>query len=123
MGGQIFRGDCRYPERMGCYGDRIGPLTLEKPIHASGKIAMTRGVTDSTALFGFYNSKDSMRKTDSQSDSVPESCLGVHLEGPSSEGFYFYPVYRTKGGGTKASNSREFPRIMPDGMSNDWAVD
>ena len=123
MGGQIFRGDCRYPERMACYGDRLGPLTLDKPMHASGKVAMTRGVTDSTALFGFYNSRDSMRKTDSQTDSVPESCLGVHLEGPSSEGFYFYPVYRTKGGGTKASNSRDFSRILPDGKSHDWALD
>src|SRR6185436_12070799 len=46
MGGQIFRGDCRYPERMGCYGDRVGPLKLDKPIKVSGKVVMTRGVTD-----------------------------------------------------------------------------
>src|SRR5207244_4417514 len=28
LGGVIFRGDCRYPDRISCYGDRIGPITL-----------------------------------------------------------------------------------------------
>jgi hypothetical protein len=108
---------------MACYGDKLGPLTLQKPIHASGKIAMTRGVTDSTTLFGFYNSVDSMRRNDSQSDGVPESVLGVHIEGPSSEGFLFYPVYRTKGGSSASAPSRDFPAIYPDGKSHDWALD
>ncbi|MBS0261584.1 MAG: hypothetical protein JSS02_06460, partial [Planctomycetes bacterium] len=52
LGGQIFRGDCRYPDRMACYGDRVGPLSLQKPLYASGKIALRRGVSDSTTLFG-----------------------------------------------------------------------
>jgi hypothetical protein len=123
LGGMIFRGDCRYPEKMACYGDRIGPLTLDKPFKASGKIAMTRGVTDSTALFGFYNSKDSMRQNPSQSDGVPESVVGVHIEGPSSEGFLFYPVYRTKGGGSRAPETRKFQHIHPDGKSHDWSLE
>ncbi len=123
LGGMIFRGDCRYPEKMACYGDKVGPLTLDKPFKASGKIAMTRGVTDATALFGFYNSRESMRQNPSQSDGVPESVVGVHLEGPSSEGFLFYPVYRMKGGGSKAPNTRQFQHIHPDGKSHDWALD
>src|SRR5262245_21127339 len=32
LGGLVFRGDCRYPERMACYGDRLAELTLEKPL-------------------------------------------------------------------------------------------
>jgi hypothetical protein len=48
---------------------------------------MTRGVSDSTTLFGFYHSQDSMRKNESQKNGVPESVLGIHVEGPSSEGF------------------------------------
>jgi hypothetical protein len=123
LGGQIFRGDCRYPERMACYGDRIGPLTLEKPFKASGKVAMTRGVTDSTVLFGFYNSKESMRVNESQKDGVPETCLGIHIEGPSSEGFLFYPVYRAKGGGTTFSSFRDFPHIHPDRKSHNWVLE
>ena len=123
LGGQIFRGDCRYPERMGCYGAKIGPLTLDKPIKASGKVAMTRGVTDSTVLFGFYNQAQSMRSNPSQDQGVPESVLGIHLEGPSAEGFLFYPVYRLKGTDARVSAYREFPHIHPDGKSHDWSLE
>ncbi len=123
LGGQIFRGDCRYPERMASYGDAIGPLTLDKPFKAEGKIAMTRGVTDSTTLFGFYSSMDSMRSNESQKDGVPESVAGVHVEGPSSDGFLFYPVYRTKGGGTKCARARECPHIYPDGAAHHWSME
>lgn len=122
LGGQIFRGDCRYRERMACYGDRVGPLSLDKPLLASGKIAMTRGVSDSTTLFGFYSSVDSMRQNDSQSDGLPESVLGVHIEGPSSDGFRFYPVLRPRGGPSRAGRVREFPYILPDGKSHDWSL-
>jgi hypothetical protein len=123
LGGLMFRGDCRYPDRMACYGDRVGPLTLDKPLKASGKIAMTRGVSDSTTLFGFYNSADSMRPNESQRDGLPESVLGIHVEGPSSEGFRFYPVLRMKGGASKFGSVREFPSILPDGKSHDWSME
>src|SRR5262249_14797648 len=53
IGGLLFRGDQRYPDRMAYYGDRLEPLTLEKPLVAFGKVVLRRGVTDSTILFGF----------------------------------------------------------------------
>jgi hypothetical protein len=123
LGGLTFRGDCRYPEKMGCYGDRIGPLTLDKPLRASGKIVLRKGVSDSTTLFGFYNSKESMRFNESQRDGLPESVVGIHIEGPSSEGFLFYPVLRTKGGGSQFGSPREFPSILPDGRTHDWGLE
>lgn len=122
LGGQVFRGDCREQARMACYGDRIGPLSLERPLRASGKVVLRRGVSDSTTLFGFYHSRESMRKNDSQSDGLPESVLGIHIEGPSSEGFKFYPVLRPKGGGSTFGGVREFPTILPDGQSHDWEL-
>ena len=123
LGGQVFRGDCRYPEKMACYGDRTGPLTLDKPLRASGKIAIRRGVSDSTTLFGFYNSNESMRSNESQSNGLPESVVGIHIEGPSSEGFLFYPVLRTNGGGSQFGSPREFPSILPNGKSHEWSMD
>jgi len=123
LGGLIFRGDCRYPDKMACYGDRIGPLTLDKPLRASGRIAMRRGVSDSTTLFGFYNSNESMRSNELQSEGLPESVLGIHVEGPSSEGFQFYPVLRTTGGGSQFGSPREFPSIRPDGARHDWNLE
>lgn len=123
LGGQIFRGDCRYPERMACYGAPVGPLALDKPFKASGKVALKRGVSDSTTLFGFYSSRDSMRQNESQDDGVPESAAGIHLEGPSREGFYFYPVCRTKGGRSVYGRSGDYPRLYPDGASRDWTLE
>jgi len=120
MGGLIFRGDCREASRMGAYGDRLASLSLDKPIIARGKVSMARGVTDSTASIGFYNSTSSMRVNPAQDKSIPLDYLGINIEGPSSEGFLFYPVYRNHAGeggyGVKGA-----PRIFPDGKSHDWA--
>jgi hypothetical protein len=123
LGGLIFRGDCRYAERMACYGDRVGPLTLDRPLKASGKIGMTRGVSDSTTLFGFFNSRDSMRQNPSQSNALPESVLGIHVEGPSRDGFRFYPVLRLKGGRSQIAPVSRYPFIHPDGKSHDWSLE
>jgi hypothetical protein len=123
LGGMIFRGDCRYPERMACLGDAVSPITLEVPFRASGRVAMLRGVSDSTTLFGFYSSTDSMRRNDSQNDGIPESVAGMHIEGPSGEGFYFYPVYRPAGGNGHAARVEDCPRIYPDGASHEWSFE
>lgn len=123
LGGQIFRGDCRYLERMACYGDRVGPLTLEKPLSASGTIAMTRGVSDSTTLFGFYHAQESLRQNASQDDGIPESVLGIHVEGPSRDGFRFYPVMRGKGQRSRSGDVSRFPTISPNGKSRDWSLE
>jgi len=108
---------------MASIGDAVGPLTLDRPFVASGKIAVTRGVSDSTTLFGFYNSTDSMRQNDSQANAIPESVVGIHIEGPSSEGFFFYPVYHTKGDQGRYPRLRDCPRIYPDGASHDWSLE
>jgi hypothetical protein len=123
LGGRIFRGDCRYPERMASYGDRVGPLSLKRPLKASGKITMTHGVTDSTALLGFFNSEASLRSNESQNDGVPDSVLGIHIEGPSRDGFRFYPVVRGHGIGSQIAPVRDFPLIHPEGNNHDWSLD
>ena len=122
LGGLIFRGDCREPARMAAYGDRIGTLSLKTPLRARGKVCMIRGVTDSTASIGFYNAASSMKSNPSQKNSIPENYLGINIEGPSSEGFYFYPVFRGEGDNSKASGSRP-PRIYPDGKPRDWSLE
>jgi hypothetical protein len=123
LGGQIFRGDCREQDRMACYGDRVGPLSLQRPLKASGKTALVRGVSDSTSLFGFYHSQQSMRQNESQKNGLPESVLGIHIEGPSSEGFKFYPVFRAASGSANYSDVRRSPTIYPDGRSHDWSLE
>ena len=63
-----------------------------------------------------------MRSNPSQAHSVPDSFVGVNIEGPSSEGFYFYPVYRTKGGEGRVARNRESLRIYPDDATHGWAL-
>jgi hypothetical protein len=122
LGGLVFRGDCRYKERLAAYGDRLKPLTLEQPLRASGKVALRRGVSDSTTLLGFYHSKDSLEVNPSQSSGFPKCFLGVAVEGPSREGFLFYPAYRVGGDGQGYAAGADRPHILPDGKAHDWTL-
>jgi len=124
LGGLIFRGDCRDPKRMAAYGDQIGKLTLDAPIFARGKICMIRGVSDSTASLGFYNSAWSLRSNSAQNQSIPMDYLGVNIEGPSSEGFFFYPVYRVHGdiSGALSGSADKMLRIYPDRQVHEWSL-
>ncbi len=124
MGGLVFRGDERYPDRMAFYGDRLEPLTLEKPLKASGKVSLRRGVTDSTVLLGFYHSTESMRASQAQASGIPENFLGIAVEGPSRDGFLFYPIYGSdrEGDGGNAVAARP-PTILPDGKPHDWMLE
>jgi hypothetical protein len=123
MGGLTFRGDCRKPGSMAAYGDRVGPLDLNQPLKASGKVSLRRAVTDSTTLIGFYHSADSMALNPSQSSAIPKSFLGAAIEGPSSEGFFFYPMCRSNGDAISKASGNERPRINPDGASHDWSLE
>jgi WD40 repeat protein len=124
LGGLIFRGDCRYPDKMACYGDRLNDLTLAKPLRAAGKVAMRRGVTDSTILIGFYNARDSMASNPSQDAGLPMNFLGIATDGPSREGFYFAPCYRVNGDGRgHAVDQHNPPHLYPDSKSRDWTLE
>jgi hypothetical protein len=125
LGGRIFRGDERDPERLAYYGDRLERLTMEKPLKASGKVCLRRGVTDSTSLVGFFHSKDSLRVSRAQASGFPENFLGVAIEGPSREGFLFYPAYGVdrEGQARYADAAARPPRILPDGRSHDWTLE
>jgi len=130
IGGQTFRGDSRVEfngSRMAYYGGQLNEtLTLNQPLHAEGKVGFHRGVSDSTTLIGFFHSDDSMRSSDSQNSATPENFVGAAIEGPSSEGFYFYPTYGVDQEGLRADGGRGTPTppfIYPNGESRDWTLD
>jgi hypothetical protein len=123
IGGLIFRGDCREAGRMAAYGDRIGKLTLQNKLVARGKVTLLRAISDSAGLIGFYNRAHSLKSNPSQNETIPSDFIGINIEGPSSEGFFFYPVYRahTDGGGKALGhNGGKSPRIKPDARPHDW---
>ena len=129
IGGLMFRGDQRYPERLAYYGDRIGELTLDHPLRASGKVCLTRGVTDSTTLFGFFHATESMRVLDAQRSGFPENFVGVSIEGPSRDGFFFYPAYGLDREGVSVNGLHQGvggippPQILPDGTPHAWSLE
>jgi hypothetical protein len=123
LGGVVFRGDVRYPDKLAYYGDRLESLSLDKPIMASGRVSLRRGVSDSTTLFGFFHSEDSVAVTDSQASGFPVNFLGVAIEGPSREGFLFYPAYRFIGDAQGYARGPELPHILPNGESAAWSLE
>lgn len=123
IGGLFFRGDCRYGDRMAFYGARLAPLALNQPLHVSGKIVLRRAVSDSTTLFGFFHAQHSMEVHEAQNSATPRDFLGFAVEGPSSEGFYVYPVYRNHGDGESHGYPNRPPRIYPDGKPHSFVLD
>jgi hypothetical protein len=124
LGGEVFRGDCLFAEKLAYYGDRVGPLTLDKPLHAAGRVAMRRGISDSTSLIGFFHSERSIAVAKTAPTSgFPGSFLGAAIEGPSRDGFFFYPVYYFSNGETNFARNSDLPHILPNGASHVWSVD
>jgi hypothetical protein len=112
---------------MAYYGARLtDTLSLNHLLHAEGKVAFRRGVSDSTTLIGFFHATNSMRNNDSQNSATPENFVGAAIEGPSSEGFYLYPTYGLDQEGVRANGGRGTPTppfIYPNGESGDWTLD
>jgi hypothetical protein len=123
LGGLVFRGDCRFPERLAYYGDRLRDLSLDGPLRASGRVCLRRGVTDSTVLLGFFHSRESIRPSKEQTSGLPRSFLGVMIEGPSREGFFFAPAYRTSRAGQGHGKGEGLPHLHPDGKSHAWSLE
>ncbi|HTM53708.1 MAG TPA: hypothetical protein VL175_06740 [Pirellulales bacterium] len=121
LGGLIFRGDCREPNRMAHYADRLESLSLDKPIRAAGKVCLRRGVSDSGVLIGFFNSRESTASSPAQDSGLPRSFLGISTDAPSREGFYFGPTYRVGGDSRAEATASKPPHLYPDGSSRDWS--
>jgi hypothetical protein len=123
LGGEVFRGDCRYAERLAYYGDRLERVAIDKRMRARGRVAMRRGISDSTTLLGFFNSQNSVAVSDAPTMGFPVDFLGVAIEGPSREGFLLYPVYHFADGTMEYSRGADVPHIMPNGDSHEWSLE
>jgi hypothetical protein len=133
LGGLMFRGDIRLLDGINYYGDRLELLTLEKPLKASGKIVFRRGVSDSSALIGFFHVPESVtinpaapKSPRSWTDYLPKNFLGVAIKGRTREGFFFHPTYRLNGdlgGGNPGEPIANCPRLNPDGIVREWSFE
>jgi hypothetical protein len=109
VGGTLWRSG-----KYAYYADRIGPLSLDDRLEASGKVVLQVGAPDADMFIGWFNSAEKEK-----SPVEAGNFLGVHVGGPTRVGHYFHPSYATATGtrGTAPSG----PLLEP-GKTYDWSL-
>lgn len=118
MGGVVWRGDFSDTAMMAHYADPIEAISVAGPLKASGKVSLDQGVSDSSVLIGWFHSVLS-RQNGNVNNSLPQNFMGIAVEGPSREGFFFRPAWRMNG--SNQFFAPDAPRILPDGSSMNWS--
>ena len=115
IGGVIWRG-----HGPAFYADKVGPLSLDDELFASGTIAFTSAGSDSGAYLGFFDSASKTANDKPDGKEPQKNALAILVEGPSRIGHYFRPAYGTSNGqGVIADNG---PIIRPDGQPHRWTM-
>lgn len=112
IGGDLWRSG-----NYGYYADRIGPLTLDQRLEASGKVVMLAGGPDADMQLGWFNgaSKD-------KAPTEVGSFLGVAVGGPTRVGHCFTPSFTTgQGERGRVAKIDEAPLLKP-GKRYDWSL-
>ena len=115
IGGIMWR-----DEMPASYASKVGPLTLEDELFASGRIAFNGAGSDSGVYLGWFNSVSKTHKTASDHIQPQSNVLAVLLEGPSRIGHYFRPAYATAKGEGRIQDAG--PIIRPDGRAHQWSI-
>jgi hypothetical protein len=119
IGGGLWRsGDFAF------YADRVGPLNIDQPLEAHGKVRLVTAGPDSDIFLGWFNSasKEKTAKDKSGRDNLAgdhENFVGVHIGGPTRVGHYFIPVF------ADASGTRikvEQGPVLTPGKNFDWSL-
>jgi hypothetical protein len=109
IGGGLWRsGDFAF------YADRVGPLNLEQPLEARGKVRLVTAGPDSDIFLGWFNSAS---KDKGAGDA--ENFVGVHIGGPTRVGHYFIPVFASASG--SKGKVEEGPVLTP-GTNFNWSL-
>jgi hypothetical protein len=109
VGGTLWRSG-----RYGYYADKVGPLTLDDRLEASGRVVLKVGAPDSDMFLGWFHSANK--------DKPPVYAghfLGVHVGGPTRVGHYFHPALTT-GKGMKGMADKG-PVLAP-GKVYEWSL-
>jgi hypothetical protein len=109
VGGTFWRGG-----KYAYYADRVGPLTLDNRLEASGKVVLKVGGPDSDMFLGWF---DSANKDEPPVESG--NFLGVHIGGPTRVGHYFQPVVTTADGVREMADGGP---VMSQGKRQKWSI-
>ena len=113
IGGIVWRIESTFPQQALAYGAPVEGLSLDQPLEASGKVAMTLASADSGVLIGWYNSHIT-------AGIPPNNFVGAFIEGPSRIGHYFRPVFASSADIRGALN--EGPVLRGDSTSHEWTI-
>jgi hypothetical protein len=119
LGGLVSRTDEDHPHLRAFYADRVGRLTLDDRLHASGTVQLDRANTDSATLLGWFKADSG---TADSGEQAPPDFIGVSITGPSRVGQYFAPLVSDRKG---ESASPDTPAIVlnPGPTTYRWSFD
>jgi hypothetical protein len=83
LGGTIWRSGV-----YAFYADKVGPLSLNDKLEASGKVVLNVGPPDSGMYIGYFNG-DATEYSPAQAGNF----VGIKIGGPTRVGHYFVPAY------------------------------
>ncbi len=109
IGGDLWRSG-----KYAYYADRVGPLSLDDRLEASGKVVLKVGAPDSDIFIGWFNSANK--------DKPPVEAghfVGVHVGGPTRVGHYFQPSFATSKG--TRGQAKTGPVLTP-GKVFEWSL-
>jgi hypothetical protein len=109
IGGDLWRSG-----KYAYYADRVGLLSLDDRLEASGKVVLRVGAPDSDIFLGWFDSAEKER-----SPVASGNFLGVHIGGPTRVGHYFSP-YLTAAKGTSA-RVKSGPVLVPNKVF-EWSM-
>jgi len=115
IGGVIWR-----DEKPAYYASKVGPVTLDDELVASGKITFDGAGSDSGVYLGWFDSQSKTNNGSSDHDQPQRNFLAILIEGPSRIGHYFRPQYRTTTG--EGELPADGPIIRPDHRVHKWSI-
>ncbi len=114
-GGVIWR-----DEQPSYFADKVGKLTLDQSLQASGKVSFLSSAADSAVYLGWFDSQSKQRKQRPEHEERQQNYLAILLEGPSRVGHYFRPGYASHTG--TGFNADKGPLLRTDGRVHDWSI-
>ncbi|HEY6227703.1 MAG TPA: hypothetical protein VI282_11330 [Verrucomicrobiae bacterium] len=115
LGGVFWRDD---PPSF--YATSVGKLTLDDELFASGRIALSRGATDSGVYFGWFNAASKTNRGARDREITQTNSLAIAIEGPSRIGHYFRAACWDANGKGVLQNSG--PILLPDSKARQWSL-
>lgn len=111
LGGLLYSS----PSTPGYYADKVGRLTLNDRLTASGKVALTEYGQDSGVYVGWFDSK--------KRSHPPANILGVLIDGPTSTAPRFRACVASSDPKAAHRQYKTAPLIAPDGKSHTWKIE